>query len=80
MGEESVVGICVPPLLRTERSAVAAASHITFAPRELLSLIQDHLNAAGLQQTAAMLAKEANLADSASAMPGNASVARPLLF
>lgn len=48
-----------PALHKMERAAIAAASHITYQPSELLMLIHDHLSASGLEATAAMLKTEA---------------------
>ncbi|KAJ8451308.1 hypothetical protein Cgig2_014080 [Carnegiea gigantea] len=50
-----------PTLRRIERAAIAAATPITYHPRELLLLIHEHLQACGLSSTAAALLKEAQL-------------------
>ncbi|TKY58204.1 DDB1- and CUL4-associated factor-like 1 [Spatholobus suberectus] len=46
-------------LRRMERAAIAAATPITYPPRDLLLLIHEHLLASGLLQAASMLLKEA---------------------
>lgn len=51
-----------PTLRRIERAAIAAATPITYHPRELLLLIHEHLQACGLPSTASALLKEAQLA------------------
>ncbi|ERN08575.1 hypothetical protein AMTRI_Chr11g155380 [Amborella trichopoda] len=50
-----------PTLKRIERAAIAAATPITYHSRELLLLIHEHLQASGLNATAAALLKEAQL-------------------
>ncbi|KAJ0972028.1 hypothetical protein J5N97_019987 [Dioscorea zingiberensis] len=50
-----------PTLRRIERAAIAAATPITYHSRELLLLIQEHLQLSGLTATAALLQKEADL-------------------
>ncbi|GAB4837651.1 hypothetical protein Ancab_002501 [Ancistrocladus abbreviatus] len=50
-----------PTLRRIERAAIAAATPITYHPRELLLLIHEHLQACGLGTTATTLLKEAQL-------------------
>ncbi|KAK8960180.1 hypothetical protein KSP40_PGU006263 [Platanthera guangdongensis] len=50
-----------PTLRRIERAAVAAATPITYHPRELLLLIHEHLIGSGLTAAAAALQKEADL-------------------
>ena len=47
-------------LHKLERGAIAAASHITYRPSELLMLIRDHLQACGLAATAESLEREAS--------------------
>ena len=54
----SAYDAAAPALLKMERAAIAAASHITYHPPELLGLIRDHLCAAGLNETAAALDRE----------------------
>ena len=56
--EASTYDAAAPALLKMERAAIAAASHITYHPPELLGLIRDHLCAAGLSETAAALDRE----------------------
>ena len=56
--ETSTYDAAAPALLKMERAAIAAASHITYHPPELLSLIRDHLSDAGLTETAAALDRE----------------------
>ncbi|KAL8156698.1 hypothetical protein AgCh_001704 [Apium graveolens] len=51
----------IPTLRRIERAAIAAATPISYHPRELLLLIHEHLQASGLATTAATLLKEARL-------------------
>lgn len=60
---ESVAAMdaAAPALHKMERAAIAAGSHITYNPEELLGLIRDHLLAAGLAQTAEVLEHEAGL-------------------
>ena len=50
-----------PALHKMERAAIAAASHITYDPNELLTLIRDHLAASGLHSAADTLTREARL-------------------
>ncbi|XP_073288049.1 DDB1- and CUL4-associated factor homolog 1-like [Primulina huaijiensis] len=50
-----------PTLRRIERAAIAAATPISYDPRELLLLVHEHLQATGLPETAALLLKEALL-------------------
>ncbi|KAK6927757.1 hypothetical protein RJ641_006348 [Dillenia turbinata] len=50
-----------PTLRRIERAAIAAATPITYHSRELLLLIHEHLQASGMDATAATLLKEAQL-------------------
>ena len=58
MEKTSTYDAAAPALLKMERAAIAAASHITYHPPELLGLIRDHLCAAGLTETAAALDRE----------------------
>lgn len=51
-----------PALHKIERAAIAASTHISYPPSELLMLMEDHLRASGLQASADMLASEAGLA------------------
>ncbi|KAF9608499.1 hypothetical protein IFM89_009865 [Coptis chinensis] len=51
-----------PTLRRIERAAIAAATPITYDPRELLQLMHEHLQASGLATAAAALLKDAQLA------------------
>ena len=53
-----------PALHKIERAAIAASTHITYAPSELLVLIEDHLRASGLHASANALAAEAALGGS----------------
>ncbi|BDA44801.1 probable DDB1- and CUL4-associated factor 1 [Coccomyxa sp. Obi] len=53
-----------PALHKIERAAIAASTHITYAPSELLVLIEDHLRASGLHASADALAAEAALGTS----------------
>ncbi len=53
-----------PALHKIERAAIAASTHITYAPSELLVLIEDHLRASGLHASADALAAEAALGGS----------------
>ena len=53
-----------PALHKIERAAIAASTHITYAPSELLVLMEDHLRASGLHASADMLAAEAGLGSS----------------
>jgi len=55
---DSTYDAAAPALLKMERAAIAAASHITYHPPELLALIKDHLCAAGLAESAAVLDRE----------------------
>ncbi|KAL6533731.1 hypothetical protein OROHE_013564 [Orobanche hederae] len=50
-----------PTLRRIERAAIAAASPISYHPRELLLLMHEHLQAYGLTDSAATLLREAKL-------------------
>ncbi|KZV31707.1 hypothetical protein F511_00511 [Dorcoceras hygrometricum] len=50
-----------PTLRRIERAAIAAATPISYDPRELLLLVHEHLQASGLPGAAAMLLTEAQL-------------------
>ena len=50
-----------PALHKIERTAIAASTHITYPPAELLTLIEDHLRASGLHASADALAAEAGL-------------------
>lgn len=52
----------MPALHKIERAAIAAATHITYPPAELLMLVEDHLRASGLHASADKLAQEAGLA------------------
>ncbi|GFR42557.1 hypothetical protein Agub_g3436, partial [Astrephomene gubernaculifera] len=51
-----------PALHKIERAAIAASSHVSYNPQELLLLVYEHLKASGLHTSAAALAAEANLA------------------
>ncbi|KAK7384801.1 hypothetical protein VNO78_30504 [Psophocarpus tetragonolobus] len=53
--------VAIPTLWEIERQAIAAATPITYLPRDLLLLIHEHLLACGLLKTASMLLKEAHL-------------------
>jgi hypothetical protein len=50
-----------PALLKIERTAIAAATQLTYDPKELLLLMYEHLKACGLHGSAGVLAKEAGL-------------------
>ncbi|KAI3855494.1 hypothetical protein MKX03_004351 [Papaver bracteatum] len=50
-----------PTLRRIERAAIAAATPISYHSRELLLLIHEHLQASGLNTTAASLLRESQL-------------------
>ena len=50
-----------PALLKIERTAIAAATQLSFDPKELLLLMYEHLKACGLHGSAGVLAKEAGL-------------------
>ncbi|XP_073131908.1 DDB1- and CUL4-associated factor homolog 1 [Henckelia pumila] len=50
-----------PTLRRIERAAIAAATPISYDPRELMLLVHEHLQASGLTDSAALLLKEAQL-------------------
>ncbi|XP_073276803.1 DDB1- and CUL4-associated factor homolog 1-like isoform X1 [Primulina huaijiensis] len=50
-----------PTLRRIERAAIAAATPISYDPRELLLLVHEHLQASGLPESAAAVLKEAQL-------------------
>ncbi|KAJ7515195.1 hypothetical protein O6H91_22G005000 [Diphasiastrum complanatum] len=50
-----------PTLRRIERAAIAAATPISYHPRELLQLMHEHLSSCGLVDSAATLLKEAQL-------------------
>ncbi|KAL9177209.1 hypothetical protein ABFS82_01G044400 [Erythranthe guttata] len=50
-----------PTLRRIERAAIAAATPISYDPRELLLLVHEHLQASGLAVAADALLKDANL-------------------
>uniref|UniRef100_A0A7N0TYB7 LisH domain-containing protein n=1 Tax=Kalanchoe fedtschenkoi TaxID=63787 RepID=A0A7N0TYB7_KALFE len=50
-----------PTLRRIERAAIAAATPISYEPRELFLLMHEHLVTSGLDATAATLLKEAQL-------------------
>ena len=50
-----------PALHKIERAAIAASTHITYPPSELLMLVEDHLRASGLHASADMLTREAGL-------------------
>ncbi|XP_024402964.1 DDB1- and CUL4-associated factor homolog 1 isoform X1 [Physcomitrium patens] len=58
-----------PTLRRIERAAIAAATPISYHPRELLQLIHEHLIGSGLPSAAAALLKEANLKPLPSLLP-----------
>eukprot|EP00798_Chlamydomonas_sp_ICE-L_P001585 gene1585-32972_t len=49
-----------PALQKIERAAIAASTHITYAPQELLIIINNHLRASGLSSSATALAEEAS--------------------
>ncbi|KAL6521720.1 hypothetical protein OROGR_018289 [Orobanche gracilis] len=51
--------VATPALRCIERASIAAATPITYHPRELLFLIHEHLQVSGLSHTASMLLKEA---------------------
>ncbi|KAG2501358.1 hypothetical protein HYH03_001148 [Edaphochlamys debaryana] len=57
-----------PALHKIERAAIAAASHVSYAPLELLLLIHDHLRGSGLHAAAGALAAEAGLGRAAAAL------------
>ncbi|RDX67037.1 DDB1- and CUL4-associated factor-like 1, partial [Mucuna pruriens] len=57
----AATGAATPNLIRIEREAIAAATPITYLPRDLLLLIHEDLLARGLLKTASMLLKEAQL-------------------
>ncbi|KAL6496597.1 hypothetical protein OROGR_029855 [Orobanche gracilis] len=64
LGRESTLAASdaiTPTLRRIERAAIAAATPISYHPRELLLLMHEHLQASGLAQTASALLKEAQL-------------------
>ncbi|XP_034557902.1 DDB1- and CUL4-associated factor 1-like isoform X3 [Notolabrus celidotus] len=63
-------------LARLQRANVVAQSRITFAEKELLTLIRNHLVAKGLNETANTLVKEANLSVT-SLCPNSASCVTP---
>jgi hypothetical protein len=80
---DSTYDAAAPALLKMERAAIASASHITYQPTELLALIKDHLTAAGLSETAAVLEREtahqehsalAGLQSSQNAFPGDSGI------
>ncbi|KAG4382657.1 hypothetical protein GLYMA_14G131100v4 [Glycine max] len=58
---EKKIDGAIPTLRQIEIEAIAAATPITYLPRDLLLLIHEHLLASGLLQTASMLLKEAQL-------------------
>jgi HIV-1 Vpr-binding protein len=58
-----------PTLRRIERAAIAAATPISYHPRELLQLIHEHLIGSGLPNAAAALIREANLKPLPSLLP-----------
>lgn len=58
-----------PTLRRIERAAIAAATPISYHPRELLQLIHEHLIGSGLPIAAAALLKEASLKPLPSLLP-----------
>lgn len=58
---ESASEVAASALLKIERAAIAAATPITYDPKELLLLMFEHLKACGLHGTAAQLAQEAAL-------------------
>ena len=64
-GTEAARDATGPALHKMERAAIAAASHITYDPSELLLLIRDHLAALGLHSSAEQLTWEASLSDTA---------------
>ena len=75
-GTEAARDATGPALHKMERAAIAAASHITYDPSELLLLIRDHLAALGLHSSAERLTWEASLSDTvATAAP--AVLAKP---
>ena len=61
IGSVAACDAAAPALHKMERAAIAAASHITYEPQELLLLLRDHLMAAGLDRSADMLIREAGL-------------------
>ena len=61
IGSVAACDAAAPALHKMERAAIAAASHITYEPQELLLLLRDHLMAAGLDRSADMLTREAAL-------------------
>ena len=66
-----------PALHKIERAAIAASTHITYKPQELLTLIKQHLEASGLTETARQLEREANLCGSShngAGLPSKASL------
>jgi len=62
-GKSLATSTAVPSLSRITKADVVAQTHISYPAKELLQLIHSHLAAQGLNETAQVLRREANLPD-----------------